>query len=205
MTLVRRHQRASTADAGPSRNARIGLIGDNGAGKSSSFRLISGLDPPSGSRGRTWLAGVAGRDRADVPEPRRPDHLSDRGRGVGSSASRRRGKRETRQSLRVLCAAPCLMLLAHAWVVNAWARAAASVRTADQEPASADGPLVVADPRSSLLRCSSTDRSISSLGLPSFERGSLPSLSVSARTSSSAPQTLAQPAAVSSWCASFSC
>jgi len=34
------------------RDARIGVIGDNGAGKSSLFRLISGLEPPSEGRVR---------------------------------------------------------------------------------------------------------------------------------------------------------
>jgi biotin transport system ATP-binding protein len=53
VTLVRGQQRVFEGLTVNLREARIGLIGDNGAGKSSLFRLISGLDQPQ--RGRVVM------------------------------------------------------------------------------------------------------------------------------------------------------
>ncbi|WP_431275729.1 energy-coupling factor ABC transporter ATP-binding protein [Variovorax ureilyticus] len=56
VTLVRGHQRVFEGLTLQLSESRIGLIGDNGAGKSSLFRLISGLDKPQ--RGRVIASGV---------------------------------------------------------------------------------------------------------------------------------------------------
>ena len=50
VTLVRGDQRVFEGLTLSLQEARIGLIGDNGAGKSSLFRLISGLDQPAQGR-----------------------------------------------------------------------------------------------------------------------------------------------------------
>ncbi len=50
VTLVRGDQRVFEGLTLSLQEARIGLIGDNGAGKSSLFRLISGLDQPEQGR-----------------------------------------------------------------------------------------------------------------------------------------------------------
>ncbi|MEJ8824279.1 ABC transporter ATP-binding protein [Variovorax humicola] len=50
VTLVRGHRRVFEGLALNLQESRIGLIGDNGAGKSSLFRLISGLDQPQQGR-----------------------------------------------------------------------------------------------------------------------------------------------------------
>jgi biotin transport system ATP-binding protein len=50
VTLVRGSERVFDGLTLDLREARIGLIGDNGAGKSSLFRLISGLDVPQQGR-----------------------------------------------------------------------------------------------------------------------------------------------------------
>ncbi len=55
VTLVRGHQRVFDGLTLDLRESRIGLIGDNGAGKSSLFRLISGLDQPQ--QGRVVVPG----------------------------------------------------------------------------------------------------------------------------------------------------
>ncbi|MGJ7507689.1 energy-coupling factor ABC transporter ATP-binding protein [Variovorax sp. GT1P44] len=55
VTLVRGNERVFEGLTLDLREARIGLIGDNGAGKSSLFRLISGLDAPL--QGRVVLPG----------------------------------------------------------------------------------------------------------------------------------------------------
>ncbi|WP_093166104.1 energy-coupling factor ABC transporter ATP-binding protein [Variovorax sp. YR216] len=57
VTLVRGHQRIFEGLTLDLRESRIGLIGDNGAGKSSLFRLISGLDKPQ--QGHVILSGSA--------------------------------------------------------------------------------------------------------------------------------------------------
>lgn len=53
VTLVRGHQRVFEGLTLHLQESRIGLIGDNGAGKSSLFRLICGLDQPQ--RGRVFV------------------------------------------------------------------------------------------------------------------------------------------------------
>jgi biotin transport system ATP-binding protein len=50
VTLVRGDQRVFEGLTLSLQEARIGLVGDNGAGKSSLFRLISGLDQPAQGR-----------------------------------------------------------------------------------------------------------------------------------------------------------
>ena len=55
VTLVRGHQRVFEGLTLNLQEPRIGLIGDNGAGKSSLFRLISGLDQPQ--QGRVVVSG----------------------------------------------------------------------------------------------------------------------------------------------------
>ncbi len=55
VTLVRGHQRVFEGLTLDLQESRIGLIGDNGAGKSSLFRLISGLDQPQ--QGRVVVPG----------------------------------------------------------------------------------------------------------------------------------------------------
>ncbi len=50
VTLVRGNQHVFEGLTLSLQEARIGLIGDNGAGKSSLFRLISGLDQPQQGR-----------------------------------------------------------------------------------------------------------------------------------------------------------
>lgn len=56
VTLVRGHLRVFEGLTLHLSESRIGLIGDNGAGKSSLFRLISGLDKPQ--QGRVIASGV---------------------------------------------------------------------------------------------------------------------------------------------------
>ncbi|MEJ8812515.1 ABC transporter ATP-binding protein [Variovorax ureilyticus] len=56
VTLVRGHQRIFEGLTLHLSESRIGLIGDNGAGKSSLFRLICGLDKPQ--QGRVIASGV---------------------------------------------------------------------------------------------------------------------------------------------------
>ncbi|WP_056515191.1 ATP-binding cassette domain-containing protein [Variovorax sp. Root411] len=96
VTLVRGSQHVFEGLTLHLQETRIGLVGDNGAGKSSLFRLISGLDQPQ--QGRVVVHGCdtqaerrqLSKHVADVPEPRRPDHLSDRGRGAGLQPHRAR-------------------------------------------------------------------------------------------------------------------
>jgi len=57
VTLTRGHQRIFEGLTLDLWESRIGLIGDNGAGKSSLFRLISGLDQPQ--KGRVTVYGRA--------------------------------------------------------------------------------------------------------------------------------------------------
>lgn len=56
VTLVRGNQHVFEGLTLSLQEARIGLIGDNGAGKSSLFRLISGLDQPQ--QGRVTVHGL---------------------------------------------------------------------------------------------------------------------------------------------------
>jgi biotin transport system ATP-binding protein len=55
VTLVRGSQRVFEGLTLDLQETRIGLVGDNGAGKSSLFRLISGLEPPQ--QGRVTVHG----------------------------------------------------------------------------------------------------------------------------------------------------
>ncbi|MBS0344128.1 MAG: ABC transporter ATP-binding protein, partial [Proteobacteria bacterium] len=56
VTLLRAHRRVFDGLALDLREARVGVIGDNGAGKSSLFRLICGLDLPS--QGQVVVHGI---------------------------------------------------------------------------------------------------------------------------------------------------
>ncbi|MDM0050733.1 energy-coupling factor ABC transporter ATP-binding protein [Variovorax sp. J22R115] len=68
VTLVRGNERVFDDLTLNLQEARIGLIGDNGAGKSSLFRLISGLDAPQ--QGRVVLsANESQEDRRRRPSP----------------------------------------------------------------------------------------------------------------------------------------
>jgi len=66
VTLVRGNERVFDGLTLNLQEARIGLIGDNGAGKSSLFRLISGLDTPQ--QGRVVLSA----DESQGEHRRRP-------------------------------------------------------------------------------------------------------------------------------------